>query len=69
MVEEVYGVTGMVCGNCAQHVTVAVEKLPGVAGVDVDVEQGRVTVRSGAALATSDVRAAVEAAGYKLTSA
>ncbi|MBO0855465.1 MAG: heavy-metal-associated domain-containing protein [Nocardia sp.] len=68
MAEEVYQVTGMTCGHCAQHVTSEVQKLPGVTGVDVDVEQGRVTVRSEAALRAADVRAAVEEAGYELVS-
>ncbi|WP_327147165.1 heavy-metal-associated domain-containing protein [Nocardia sp. NBC_01329] len=69
MAEEVYRVTGMTCGHCAQHVTSEVQKLPGVTGVDVDVEQGRVTVRSAAALPAAEVRAAVEGAGYQLVDA
>ncbi|WP_228003150.1 heavy-metal-associated domain-containing protein [Nocardia australiensis] len=69
MAEEVYRVTGMTCGHCAQHVTSEVQKLPGVTGVDVDVERGRVTVRSDAGLPTADVRAAVENAGYDMVDA
>ena len=69
MAEEVYRVTGMTCGHCAAHVTSEVHKLPGVTGVDVDVEQGRVTVRSEAGLPAADVRGAVEEAGYVMVDA
>ncbi|WP_040791571.1 heavy-metal-associated domain-containing protein [Nocardia paucivorans] len=69
MAEQVYRVTGMTCGHCAQHVTSEIRKLSGVDEVDVDVEQGRVTVHSRTALSTADVRAAVEEAGYELVDA
>ncbi|SFW49433.1 Copper chaperone CopZ [Amycolatopsis australiensis] len=64
MIEHGYTVSGMSCGHCAQSVTEELTALPGVAEVDVDVPTGRVTVRSEAALAEDDVRAAVEEAGY-----
>ncbi|WP_199042906.1 heavy-metal-associated domain-containing protein [Glycomyces salinus] len=64
--QTTYLVKGMTCGHCASAVTEEVSGLPGVEGVDVSVESGRVTVTSGAELATDDVREAVDEAGYEL---
>ncbi len=38
-------VTGMSCNNCARHVTEALQSVPGVAAVDVRLEEGRATIR------------------------
>ncbi|MFE0022401.1 heavy-metal-associated domain-containing protein [Amycolatopsis sp. NPDC059021] len=65
MVETGYTVSGMSCGHCAQSVTEELTELPGVAGVDVDVASGRVTVRSAAPLAADLVSAAITEAGYR----
>lgn len=64
--ESTYTVTGMTCGHCAAAVTEEITKLDGVHRVDVDVASGRVTVVSDAPLATGDVGAAVDEAGYQL---
>ena len=61
-----YTVTGMTCGHCAASVTEEISELAGVEDVDVVVETGAVTVTSTEPLAESDVRAAVEEAGYAL---
>ena len=66
MIEATYTVTGMSCGHCAQSVTEELTGLAGVADVTVEVATGAVTVRSAAALSESDVRGAVEEAGYRL---
>ncbi|OXM51486.1 heavy-metal-associated domain-containing protein [Amycolatopsis alba] len=63
-----YGVSGMVCGHCAGFVTEEIEHIAGVTAVAVDVEQGTVTVTGDKALDIDDIRAAVEEAGYELTS-
>ncbi|QFG24538.1 heavy-metal-associated domain-containing protein [Actinomadura sp. WMMB 499] len=68
MSESEYRVTGMVCGHCAAFVTEEIERIPGVTGVTVDVEGGRVTVASDGDLDVATVRAAVEEAGYDLAS-
>jgi copper chaperone CopZ len=65
MIERGYTVSGMSCGHCAQSVTEELTALPGVTEVDVDVEAGQVVVRSAAPLAESDVRAAIEEAGFR----
>jgi copper chaperone CopZ len=64
MIEHGYTVSGMSCGHCAQSVTEELTAVPGVTEVSVDVERGRVTVKSTEALAEDTVRAAVEEAGY-----
>ncbi len=63
----VYTVSGMTCAHCVSAVTEEVSRLAGVTNVEVDLQTGRVRVASAAPLAESDVRAAVEAAGYELT--
>ncbi|WP_020663054.1 heavy-metal-associated domain-containing protein [Amycolatopsis benzoatilytica] len=64
MIENSYLVTGMSCGHCAQSVTEELTALPGVENVTVDIETGRVQVRSASPLDEAAVRAAVEEAGY-----
>ncbi len=63
----VYRVSGMTCGHCVSAVTQEVSRLDGVTDVEVDLQTGRVRVTSAVPLAESDVRAAVEEAGYELT--
>ncbi|MDA0565120.1 heavy-metal-associated domain-containing protein [Streptomonospora sp. S1-112] len=63
-VSTAYTVTGMHCGGCAASVRREVGALPGVTGVEVDVESGRVTVTSDGPADPAAVRAAVAEAGY-----
>jgi copper ion binding protein len=65
-IEATYQVTGMTCGHCVQAVSGELGQLTGVTGVDVDLATGKVTVTSDAALADTDVREAVDEAGYEL---
>ncbi|MGC4939935.1 heavy-metal-associated domain-containing protein [Kribbella sp. DT2] len=64
-----YSVTGMTCGHCASSVSEQVGRIEGVAGVEVDVTTGMVTVRSSAPLDREAVQAAVDEAGYELAPA
>ncbi|MCW2956229.1 MAG: hypothetical protein JWO69_1098 [Thermoleophilia bacterium] len=66
-IEKSYVVDGMTCGNCERHVVEEVEQVPGVAGVDVDLATGRVTVR-GTDVDDASIRAAVDEAGYVVRS-
>jgi copper chaperone CopZ len=62
-----YTVTGMTCGHCVASVTEEISEIAGVAGVEVVLETGAVTVTSEQPLDDASVRAAVEEAGYQLT--
>ena len=64
-----YHVTGMTCGHCVSAVTEEIKALPGVQDVVIDLQAGgtsQVTVTSEAPLAETEVRAAVDEAGYDL---
>jgi copper chaperone len=58
-----YSVPGMSCDHCRAAVTAEIEKVPGVAAVDVDLQTKRVHV-SGSDLDDGDMRAAIDEAGY-----
>lgn len=60
-----YAVDGMTCGHCVMAVTEEVELVPGVTGVDVDLESGRVVVR-GDGFSDEAIREAVDEAGYEV---
>ena len=67
-----YAVGGMTCEHCVRAVTEEVAALPGVQHVTVQLVAGgssAVTVTSTTPLATGDVRAAVDEAGYDLLEA
>lgn len=66
MTTSTYTVKGMTCGHCVSSVKEEVGEVPGVTGVDVDLESGRLTVHSSGAIETAQVKAAVEEAGYEL---
>jgi copper chaperone len=68
MSTQTWTVSGMTCGHCVSSVTEEVSELPGVADVAVDLESGRLTVSSAEPLTDDQVRAAVEEAGYSVTS-
>lgn len=60
-------VSGMTCGHCVSAVTKAVEAIPSVEDVAVDLERGEVTVRG-----TPDeraVRQAIAEEGYEVQAA
>lgn len=59
-----YLVDGMSCGHCAAAVTREVGALPGVAGVEVDLDARTVSVTGAASEA--EVATAVAGAGYAL---
>jgi copper chaperone len=61
--ERTYVVDGMSCEHCRKAITGAVGRVPGVSGVEVDLERGTVVVR-GAGADDASVRAAIDDAGY-----
>ncbi len=67
MTTSTYTVTGMTCGHCVASVTEEVSAIDGVSAVDVVLETGALTVTSDTPIEANAVRAAVEEAGYSLT--
>ena len=61
-------VDGMVCENCQEHVTKALEAVPGVAKADVDHESGLAVVTLIAPVTEEAFRDAIAGAGYTLVS-
>jgi copper chaperone len=59
-------VKGMSCGHCAAAVTKALESLPGVTDVQVDLTSGRVTFASTQEIFQEDLIRAIKAAGFEL---
>ena len=68
MPETIFTVTGMTCDHCVRAVTTEVEQVPGVTAVATDLASGRVRVVSDAPVDDGAVRAAVQEAGYEVTS-
>lgn len=64
-------VQGLRCGGCVKSVTAALQPLPGVQTVEVDLPTGRVTVGGNFAQGGESMVLALAAAGYpaKLSSA
>ncbi|MEM5419419.1 heavy metal-associated domain-containing protein, partial [Staphylococcus gallinarum] len=59
-------ISGMTCDGCARSVTRAVQAVPGVSQVAVDLADATVTVEGGAPDA---IRAAIERAGHAVVQA
>jgi copper chaperone len=62
-----YAVKGMTCEHCVMSVTEEVEQVPGVSGVDVDLNSGLMVVR-GDGFSDDAIRDAVDEAGYEVVS-
>jgi copper chaperone len=59
-------VKGMSCGHCAAAVTKAMQSLPGVSEVKVDLASGRVTYQSAGPVPAEAVARVIKAAGYEV---
>ena len=59
-------VKGMSCGHCAGAVTKALQNLPGVSEVQVDLGSGRVSYACAAPIPPEDLERVVKAAGFEL---
>ena len=68
MMTETFSVAGMTCDHCVKAVTGEIAKIQGVLELDTDLETGVVTVSSRAGVDRDEVAAAVDEAGYELTS-
>ncbi len=58
-----FDVKGMTCDNCVQHVTKAVQELPGVKSVKVDLASNSAVVEGD--IDAAKVIAAIEEEGYE----
>ena len=67
LMEKTLNVEGMMCQHCVAHVTKALEKVEGVASVDVSLEENRATVALSADVADKVLIDAVVDAGYEAT--
>ncbi len=63
-----FTITGMTCSHCVNAVTEEISKLDGVIGVHVDLAAGTATVDSHRHIAPAAIVAAVDEAGYEVTS-
>jgi copper chaperone CopZ len=66
---QTFDITGMTCGHCVSAVTAELTQLAGVRQVDVDLVAGGIStvyVVSSTPLGESEVRVAVDEAGYEL---
>lgn len=61
-------VTGMTCGHCVQSVQNELAKVPGVDDVRVDLASGKVEISSTGPLDAAVIAAAVDEAGYEVSS-
>ena len=59
-------VTGMTCQHCAMSVSEEIGEIPGVSGVDVQLESGAVTVLADREVGRDELAAAVAEAGFEL---
>ena len=60
-------VKGMSCGHCVAAMTKAMESLPGVSQVQVDLAGGRVSYECAASIPREHLDRVVKAAGFELT--
>ena len=68
MTTSEYQVSGMSCAHCEAAVQDEVTQIPGVDGVDVSADTGRLVVTSSEPVAAEAVLGAVDAAGYEAVS-
>ncbi len=66
--KQVLHIDGMSCNHCAMSVKNSLEKVAGVASVEVDLKQSIAEVESRSAVSEVQLSSAVESAGYKLAS-
>jgi copper chaperone CopZ len=60
-----YAVQDMTCQSCVRTVTQAVQRLPGVARVEVSLATGTVSIEAAPEVTSEAIVAAISAAGYE----
>lgn len=69
MAELTLAVDGMTCGHCTSAVATALEAVPGVGRVSVDLVAGTATLDADAAVDRAAIASAIDEAGYRLVDA
>ncbi|MEV7610857.1 heavy metal-associated domain-containing protein [Microbacterium sp. NPDC089320] len=64
MTTNEFQVTGMTCGHCEMSVREEVSEVPGVEGVEVSAQTGKLVVSGSAPIDEARILAAVAGAGY-----
>ena len=59
-----FPVTGMSCGHCETAIRSEVSEIPGVTGIEVSAQTGRLAVTAEQPIEDATVIAAVDEAGY-----
>ena len=59
-----YQVTGVSCGHCETAIRSEVSEIPGVTGIEVSAQTGRLAVTADQPVEDATVIAAVDEAGY-----
>lgn len=65
VMKKVIGIEGMMCVHCQQHVKEALEKVPGVVGAEVSLEDKSALVRCNNSVKDQALQQAIIDAGYK----
>lgn len=60
-------IEGMSCGHCVKHVEAALQEIPGVSGVQVDLQGKKAFVETTDTVTDAQLKEAVEEAGYEVT--
>jgi len=68
-VKWVLAIEGMTCQGCAAHLQSELRKMSGISEAEVDYEQGTAVVVAAPDVTGSELKQAVEAAGYSVSSA
>jgi copper chaperone len=63
--ETVLSVDGMSCPSCIRHISVALEDVDGVNGVEVKLREGKVAVKHIAGVKVISLVSALREAGYE----
>ena len=63
--DTVLKVAGMSCGSCVRHITSALQAVPGVSNVSVQLRSGRVEVQHSGQASVDELLEAVRDAGYE----
>lgn len=66
--KKTLSIEGMTCGNCVHHTTEALQKVNGVASVNVDLAEKSAVVESEGEISDDVLKNAVTGAGYTVVS-